>query len=66
VKDVDRGDDIVVEPHGKAIAALVDMRHLDEQGRLEADLRETAFICRAAPDTGHRAELVADFTAGRV
>ena len=49
MKDVDRGDDIVVEPHGKAIAALVDMRHLDEQRRLEADLRETAFICRAAP-----------------
>lgn len=48
----------MVERRGKAVAALVSMRHLDELRRLEADLRETALLLsRAATDTGRRTGL---------
>jgi prevent-host-death family protein len=64
VKDVEHGEDIVVERHGKAVAAVVSMRHLNELRRLEADLREAALILsRAATDTGHRTELDEALTA---
>lgn len=55
---------VVVERRGKAVAALVSMRHLDELRRLEADLRETALLLsRAATDTGHRTGLDEAITA---
>jgi prevent-host-death family protein len=58
VKDVESGEDVVVERHGRAVAALVSMRHLEELRRLEGDLRETALLLsRAATDTGHRTGL---------
>ena len=58
VKDAERGEDIVVERRGQPVAALVSMRHLEELRRLEADLRETAFIlARVATDSGNRTEL---------
>src|SRR3954454_22259552 len=58
VKDVELGEDIVVERHSKAVAAVVSMRHLGELRRLEADLREAALLLsRAATDTGHRTDL---------
>lgn len=64
VKDVECGEHVVVERRGKAVAALVNMSHLDEIRRLEADLRETALILsRAATDTGHRTDLDEAITA---
>lgn len=58
VKDVERGEDVVVARRGAPVAALVSMRRLAELDRLEADLRETALIlARAATDTGRRTDL---------
>ncbi len=58
VKDVEHGEDVVVERRGKAVAALVSIRHLDELRRLEADLRDAALVlARAATDTGRRTDL---------
>jgi prevent-host-death family protein len=58
LREVELGEDVVVERHGKAVAAVVSMRHLDEIRRLEADLRETALLLsRAATDTGRRTGL---------
>lgn len=55
LREVELGEDVVVERHGKAVAAVVSMRHLDEIRRLEVDLRETALLLsRAATDTGRR------------
>lgn len=58
LRDVELGEDVVVERHGKAVAAVVSMRHLDAIRRLEADLRETALLLsRAATDSGRRTDL---------
>lgn len=58
VKDVEHGEDVVVERHGRPVAALVSMQHLDQLRRLEVDLRDAALIlARAATDTGHRTDL---------
>jgi len=58
LREVELGEDVVVERHGRAVAAVVSMRHLDEIRRLEADLRETALLLsRAATDTGRRTSL---------
>ncbi|HEV7869954.1 MAG: hypothetical protein JWR62_2269 [Modestobacter sp.] len=58
LRDAENGADIIVERHGKAVAAVVSMRHLGELQRLEIDLRETALLLsRAATDTGHRTGL---------
>ena len=58
LREVEHGEDVVVERHGKAVAAVVSMRHLDQIRRLEADLRESALLlARAATDTGHRTDL---------
>jgi len=58
LREVESGEDIVVERHGKAVAAVVSMRHLGEIRRLETDLRETALLLsRAATDTGRRTGL---------
>lgn len=64
VKDVEAGGDVVVERHGKPVAAVVSMRHLHEIQRLENDLRETALLLvRAAADTGERTSLDDAITA---
>lgn len=64
LRDVERGEDVVVERHGKAVAAVVSMRHLEEIRRLESDLREAVLLLsRAATDTGHRTALDEVLTA---
>lgn len=64
VRDAERGDDLVVERHGKAVAAVVSMRHLEEIRELETDLRDAVLLlARAATDTGHRTDLNAAITA---
>ena len=37
VRDAEMGEDVIVERRGRAVAAVVSMRHLDEIRRLEAD-----------------------------
>lgn len=58
VRDAEHGDDLVVERHGKAVAAVVSMRHLEEIRELESDLRDAVLLlARAATDTGERTDL---------
>ncbi|WP_460626936.1 type II toxin-antitoxin system prevent-host-death family antitoxin [Intrasporangium mesophilum] len=64
VKEAERGDDVVVQRHGRAVAAVVSMRHLNAITQLEADLRETALLlARAATDSGRRTSLDDAITA---
>jgi len=58
VKDAELGADVVVERHGRAVAAVVSIRHLDELRRLESDLRDAALVlARIATDDGKRTDL---------
>ncbi len=58
LKVAESGTDIVVERHGRPVAAIVSMRHLDELAELEADLRSAALVlARAATDNGRRTDL---------
>ena len=58
LKDAEAGSDIVVERHGRPVAAIVSVRRLDELAALEADLRSAVVVLsRAATDTGERTDL---------
>ena len=58
VREAEQGEDLVVERRGKAVAALVSMRHLDEIRRLESDLHDSILLlARLATDSGQRTEL---------
>jgi len=58
VRTAERGEDLVVERHGKAVAAVVSMRHLDQIQRLERDLHDSVLLlARIATDTGARTDL---------
>ena len=58
VKDAESGDDVVVARHGRAVAAVVSMSHLQRIHSLEADLRDAALVlARAATDSGLRGSL---------
>jgi prevent-host-death family protein len=64
LRDAEAGEDVVVERHGKPVAAVVSMRHLEEIRRVEVDLRETALLLsRAATDSGRRTGLDEVLTA---
>lgn len=54
----ERGEDLVVERHGKAVAAVVSMAHLESIEELESDLRESVLLLsRLVTDTGDRTDL---------
>lgn len=58
VKDAERGEDIIVERHGRAVAAVISMAELDELRRVRADLSAAALVlARELTDTGSRTEL---------
>jgi prevent-host-death family protein len=58
VKDAEHGEDIIVERHGHAVAAVVSIDHLDELRRLRSDLTSAALIlARELTDTGRRTSL---------
>ncbi|MGO1972582.1 MAG: type II toxin-antitoxin system Phd/YefM family antitoxin [Propionibacteriaceae bacterium] len=58
VRAAEHGEDVVVERHGKAVAAIVSMAHLEEISRLEQDLRESVLLlARMATDSGARTDL---------
>lgn len=58
VKDAERGEDIIVERHGRAVAAVISVDHFDELHRLRADLTAAALVlARELTDTGQRTDL---------
>ena len=64
LRDAESGVDIVVERHGRAVAAIVSMNHLYELAALASDLRSAALVlARAATDNGERTDLDAVITA---
>ena len=58
VGDAAHGHEVVVERHGHALAAIVDVEHFDELVRLRDDLRDLALVVgRVAVDDGRRSTL---------
>lgn len=58
VKDAERGEEIIVERHGRAVAAVISMEHFDELNRVRADLTAAALVlARELTDTGNRVDL---------
>jgi len=58
LRDAEGGNDVIVERHGRAVAAVVGMDRLAELARLEADIRSAALVlARAAKDNGARTDL---------
>ena len=58
VRDAEMGEDLIVERRGRAVAAVISMRHLDEIRRLESDLHDAVLLlARLATDTGARTPL---------
>lgn len=64
VKDAQHGSEVVVERRGRAVAAVVSMRRLNELQALEADLRDAALVlARTATDRADRTSLDDAITA---
>lgn len=58
VRAAGEGREIVVERHGRPVAAVVSVRRLAEVSELEADLRSAALVLtRLATDDGERSSL---------
>jgi len=58
VADAAHGVEVVVERHGRALAAIVAIERFDELTRLRDDLRDLALVVgRAAADDGRRSAL---------
>ncbi len=64
VKDAERGEETIVERHGRAVAAVISVDHLDELHRLRTDLTAAALVlARELTDTGNRTDLNDAITA---
>lgn len=58
VKDAERGEDILVERHGRAVAAVISVEHFEELRRARADLSAAALVlARELTDSGNRTAL---------
>lgn len=58
VKDAERGEDLIVERHGRAVAAVISVEHFDELHRVRADLIAASLVlARELSDSGNRTEL---------
>jgi prevent-host-death family protein len=58
VKDAERGEDLIVERHGRRVAAVISVERFDEFHRDRADLMAAALIlARELDDTGSRTDL---------
>lgn len=58
LRDAERGNDVIVERHGRAVAAIVGIGRLAEIANLEADIRSAALVlARTADDDGARSDL---------
>lgn len=54
LKDTENGTDTVVERHGRPVAAVISIGHLNELRTLEQDVRSTALVLtRIATDSGN-------------
>lgn len=64
VKDAEHGEDIIVERHGRAVAAVISIDHLDRLKRVRSDLTAASLVlARELSDAGHRTELDAAIAA---
>ena len=58
VKDAEHCEETIVECHGRSVAAVISMEHLDELHRVRADLVAASLVlARELSDTGIRTEL---------
>jgi antitoxin (DNA-binding transcriptional repressor) of toxin-antitoxin stability system len=58
LRDAEGGNDLIVERHGRAVAAVVGIGRLAEIANLEADIRSAALVlARAADDDGTRSDI---------
>ncbi|HKY16289.1 MAG TPA: type II toxin-antitoxin system prevent-host-death family antitoxin [Microthrixaceae bacterium] len=58
LRDAEAGNDVIVNRHGRPIAAVVGLDRLAEIVSLEADVRSAALVlARAATDDGERDDL---------
>lgn len=58
IKDAERGEDIIVERHGRAVAAVISVEQFDELHRVRADLIAASLVlARELSDTGSRTDL---------
>ncbi|RNI24732.1 type II toxin-antitoxin system prevent-host-death family antitoxin [Flexivirga caeni] len=58
VKDAEHGEDLIVERHGRAVAAVISVEHFDELHRVRADLIAASLVlARELSDSGNRTEL---------
>lgn len=58
VKDAERGEDVIVERHGRAVAAVISVKHFHELHRVRADLIAASLVlARELSDTGNRTDL---------
>jgi prevent-host-death family protein len=58
VKDAEMGEDVIVERHGRAVAAVVSVDHFEQLKRMRADVSSAALIlARELTDTGNRTSL---------
>ncbi len=58
VKDAEGGEDIIVERHGRAVAAVISVDHFTELHTMRADLTAAALVlARELTDSGHRTVL---------
>ncbi|HVA74946.1 MAG TPA: type II toxin-antitoxin system prevent-host-death family antitoxin [Acidimicrobiales bacterium] len=64
LKDSESGTDTVVERHGRPVAAVISVEHLNELRTLEEDIRTAALLLsRVATDRGERTPLDKVITA---
>lgn len=64
VKDAEQGEDIIVERHGRPVAAVISVDHFEELHRLRNDLTSAALVlARELTDTGNRTDLSEAMTA---
>lgn len=58
IKDAERGEDIVVERHGRAVAAVISVEQFDELHRVRADLIAASLVlARELSDAGSGTDL---------
>ena len=58
VKDAERGEDIIVERHGRAVAAVVSVEHFEQLQQMKSDVTAAALVlARELTDTGSRTSL---------
>lgn len=64
IKDAERGEDIIVQRHGRAVAAVISVEQFDELHRVRADLITASLVlARELSDTGTRTDLNAAIAA---